>query len=73
MWWMPLVVIFVGVVFLSGFFAGTRLVAAVLVRRERQLAWERQAVNAAWGRLLLRFGVDRDACVADFRDQESHS
>jgi hypothetical protein len=66
MLWMPLLMIVGCVVFLTGFFTGTRVVAAVLVRRERQLAYERRVINEVWRRLRSRFGVDRDAYVSDF-------
>jgi len=68
--WAPLLVLVGGLVFLSGFFAGTRLVSVVLLRQERRLARERQAVNDVWQRLQLRYGVDRDECVSDFLDRQ---
>ena len=68
--WVPLFLIAGGFIFVAGFFLGWQVVSVVLDKRERQLAVEREALNAMWSRLRVRFGVDRAVFLADFLGQK---
>jgi hypothetical protein len=67
-WWTPLLLIIGAGAFLVGFFAGARIVASVLIRRELRLAAERRAINEGWAWLNRRYGVHKPAWLAAFGD-----